>query len=184
MSTIDVAFVIDSSAVVRDKLYTAAYADLPNYGQGYVFGVTKWDNVNFGTTAYGALDDRSTNEGGPFLDVGAENQDIIKLRAATLSVGFGYQCFIKSMALSYGAAISTSPPTHKADAISYLTQDATGAVVNTTGHDDYWEIALTSAAKAQYHLQFYIVDSDARIMGGFSSYLYISAPLKSRYAIG
>lgn len=183
MTIIDLALVANSSAIVRDNLCTAAYGDLTNYGTGYIFGITCWDNVNFGTNAWGYADSQSSNEGGITLDVRGENQDTIRLRTATVSAGFGHQCFIKSITLYAGTSVSKSPAAHKLDAITYSTSGTDGSLVTAQGHDDYWEMDITSQTKAQYRIVFSLANSDAQILGGFASYLYISSPGKSRYSI-
>ena len=184
MATVDVAFAVNYSAIIRDNACTTAYPDLPNnYGTGYISGVVGWDNVNCGTTAYGYADSQSTNEGGAYLDVRVQNMDTIRLRVATLSAGFGCQCFIKAVAFYNGRSVSAAAPAHKFDPISYPTLGDDGTLATSQGHDDYWEINVTSQAAAQYRIQLSLVNSDARILGGFSSYLYISAPGKSRYSI-
>jgi hypothetical protein len=185
MATVDVALVINASAIVRDKLCTTAYGDLPNnYGTGYVFGVTSWDNVNFGTDAAGVVDDQSRHEGGVFLDIRAENKNPIRLRTVTLSAGFGYKCYIKSITLHYGTSVSTSAPAHKCDSISYTKSEAGGVLATAQGSDDYWEIDIASQSKAQYRIQYALADSDAKILGGFGSYIYTSVPGKTRYSLG
>lgn len=183
MTIIDLALVANSSAIIRDNLCTTAHGDLTNHGADYIFGVTRWNNVNFGTNAWGYADGQSSNEGGSGLDVRGENQDTIRLRAITLSAGFGYRCFIKSITLFAGTSVSTSLPAHKLDAITYSTSEADGSLVTMPGHDDYWEIDITSQTKAEYRIVFSLANSDAQILGGFASYLYISAPGKSRYSI-
>jgi hypothetical protein len=185
MSTVDVALIINSAAIVRDNLCTTSYSDLPNnYGMGYVFGVTGWDNVNFGTDAEGAADNQTTNEGGVILDVRAENKDTIRLRTIALSAEFVHKCYIKSITFSGGTSVATSAPVHKLDSIPYTKSEAGGAFSTTQASDDYWEIDITTQAKAWYRLQFALADSDGKILGGFASYLYFSVPGTMRYFIG
>jgi hypothetical protein len=109
MSIIDMTIAVDAVGVIRDNPVSSTTTPvvLKNDGNGYVFDLTYWNDVNRGTytldQAYN--DDQTTNEGGFTLDIKAAIGDTIRWRMVSLAMGFGYQCFIQSFNLTSGPGV-------------------------------------------------------------------------------
>ncbi|ARP85021.1 AidA/PixA family protein [Bordetella genomosp. 9] len=186
MSIIDITIVVDPVAIIRDHTISSNSSPitLKNYGRGYVFAMTYWNDVNFGTYSghpdnYGNNDN---NEGGYALDIKAEIQDTIRWRMTSLTAGFEYQCFIQSFRYAFGATvISTMKP--KIEAVPGPVQNADGSVVAKQVQDYYWETTVVAQGSAGYDVIFSIFDSTGHRVGIFTIDPYIEVPGKSRYAL-
>jgi hypothetical protein len=187
MSTIDITIVADPVAIIRDNPVTSPSTPvaLKNYGKGYVFGVTNWNDVNFGTYSpyYTYNDGQDNNEGGFALDIKAEIGDTIRWRMVSLTGGFEYQCFIQSFKFTSGVAVISSLG-HKTETVSCAVQGADGTVTAQQIQDYYWETTVAAKGSAGYNILISIFDSQANHIGIFTSDPYIEVPGQSRYALG
>lgn len=184
MSIIDITFVTDPVAIIRDHPIASNSTPiaLKNKGKGYVFGLTYWNDVNFGTYYPGYVDSQDNNEGGFALDINAAIKDTIRWRMVSLSSGFEYQCFIQSFTLSFGAGVMSSWG-HKADAVSLPFRNEDGTVIAKQDKDCYWETTVDALGDAGYDIIFSIFDSNGMRVGIFSVDPYVQIPGTHRYAL-
>lgn len=185
MNIIDITLVANHEAIIRDKAFSATgYPMLPNGGRGYIFGVTNWNDVNFG--GYDGdyyADTQDENEGGFALDVKAEVGDILRWRTTTLAAGFECQYFIQSFILNSGTAILL-PKGHTPETVTLPAQGANGDIASNQIVDFYWYTTVAAKGYSSYNMQFSLFNSDGGRVGGFTVDPYLDIPGKSRYSIG
>jgi hypothetical protein len=180
MSVIDITMVVDALSVVRDNPVSSpsAHTMLKNAGKGYFFTLTYWNDVNAGVM----YTDQDENQGGFCLEIKANMGDTIRWRMTSLSVGFGYQCFIQSFYITSGPPVM-APMQPKAEIVPCAIQAADGSVSVEQVHDYYWETTITGQGNAGYDVFFSIYDSTGGHIGIFTCDPRIDVPGLSRYSM-
>lgn len=185
MSVIDITIVADPEAIIRDNpvASTSTVVPLKNFGRGYVFDVTYWNDVNCGTYGNGVYrDGQDNNEGGYAMDINANVGDTIRWRMTSLPLGFEYQCFIQSFAFSFGSNI-LSAPSRKVEVVPFVCQDENGVIKSNQINDYYLESTVSAKGQAGYNVILSIFDSNSNRVGIFSVDPYFSVPGASPYAL-
>lgn len=180
---IDVVYIPNVEGLIKNSLVSAT--SYPNAAgssaQNLVFGLTRWNNLNAGPYWPGYQNSARTCQGGDNLNIRAQPSDKIRLRTASSTLGFRYQCFIQSIAF-YEHSITAT--THQCEAITSSTQDSTGSATPSSTVDDYWELTVgEKTGVEQCTINFAVFDSNATRVGGFSTYLYVNWPGESPYSI-
>ena len=163
---INVLVMADPIAIIRDHphLSPKSYIGLRNYGKGYIFAITDWDNADR-TSA-----NQDEHEGGYCLTIDAEVGDIIRWRMTSLTLGYEYQCFLRRFIHTSGSHIVTAQQ-HKKDPASFATLDhnsgqSANNVIPESSLDWYWESTVQMKGKEGYDIQFHIVDGNGTDQGG------------------
>ena len=182
MAIINVTLIPDVDAILRDHTVNASTTTaLANYGKGYVFFVTEWNDVNFGgyygVSAYG----QEANDGGYQLDIKAEIGDSIRWRATTLTLGFAYQCFIQFF--NFSGTSTLTPLKHTTESISIPTLNSDGTISPKQSDDYYYETTIKSAGYSSYTVPFSLFGSDGGRVGIFTIDPHIEVPGQSRYSL-
>lgn len=178
---IDVTYIADIERLIKNSLFSSTdYYNASSTGEGMIFGLTRWGNLNAGPYVPGSNNTQSNLQGGADLNIRANAGDTIRLRTNSLTIGFQHQCFIQKVECFNGTVAVTA---HRCDPIPAL-QEASGAPLPTQGFDDYWELTVGEKnSNDQCRLKFSIFDSNSTRVGGFLTYLYVVWPGVSPYSI-
>lgn len=182
MKVINVTLFADIAGILNHYHPSGSQTIVLEGFQQYVFFLTDWSDVNFGATYGARTQGEIADEGGYYLDVKAEAGDYLRFRAAGLTLGFEYRCFIHPFAFSAPTVVSDAKPVVCSNALAVQADD--GQIVATQVDDYYMEAQVKGPGHVTYTITFSVFDSTGTRIAILSLDPEIDIPGKNRYAIG
>lgn len=182
MKIINVTMFADVTGLLANYALSGSSTTVIEGFDKYIYFLTDWSDVNFGASygvrAYG----ERVDEGGSFLDVKADAGDLLRFRAAGLSLGFEYQCFIHPFKFGAPAIVSDAQPVATSKSLAVRMLD--GKIVADQVEDYYLEAQVKGPGHVSYRVTFSVFDSNAVRVAILTLDPNIEIPGSNRYALG